>query len=641
MDFRYIDTNFAKFILSFIATEKNLSKLEREIISLTAMIVSYELSLNHVCFEISPSNKRFQFYLDDKGINIPDEKLWFETLIKCKSVIGDTEEYKPIIFDKKNKKIFLQKNFYYEKFISDRIKEMCKNSNEDKGFNDKSFLKTIFDRYKIEDFDNLKGLDKEEIQDFQTTAVYSALKNDFTIISGGPGTGKTTVLARLLSLFIEMNIKDNKDFKFALAAPTGKAAMRMNQSIKESFGFFKDVMNDKVREKLTDSKATTIHRLLKYNYRKGFSYNIDNKLDYDLVVIDEVSMIDLAMFYNVLSALKKDVKIVLIGDMNQLSSVEAGSVLADICLAMGVNDFDGEFISDVNEFIPENRKKISSSFLNLSNSPDLFSNLETPYKNHVIQLKRSFRFRGDSGIATISKMIIEPSNRDKQNIIKLMKSDQYSDCTFFPADEPSNISNLENILKKYNVAEKFQSLFNSKNHIEALEKLNEFKILSTTNQGEFGVEEINKQVEIFLKKTKIIEVIHNNENNYNFKPIMILSNDYNLNLFNGDTGIIFNGKAFFKGDDDNDVKEYFLTSLPSYQTAYAFTIHKSQGSEFNEIFVVLPNERVNTKLNLSKELIYTAITRAKNKVSIVGSEKVLKDALSTVEERNSGLVEKF
>ena len=131
-----------------------------------------------------------------------------------------------------------------------------------------------------------------------------------------------------------------------------------------------------------------------------------------------------------------------------------------------------------------------------------------------------------------------------QNIIDLMKGGKYLDCIFTSTDDVASSLSLENILEKNNIVDKFRSLFNSKDYHEALEKLNDFKILSTTNQGEFGVEEINRQIEILLKKEKIIKVNNFNDTNYDFKPIMILSNDYNLKLYNGDTGIIFKGKAY-------------------------------------------------------------------------------------------------
>ena len=409
------------------------------------------------------------------------------------------------------------------------------------------------------------------------------LKNNFHIITGGPGSGKTySVSMKLIDLH-----KNGKDLKVALAAPTGKAAVRMNESIKKFVRDKEGSISPGTRDLLIGLKAQTIHRLLGTRTNSVFfTYNEENKLPYDVIIIDECSMVDGAMMTKLLEAISDNSVLYLIGDKDQLASVEAGSVFGDLCRS-------------------ENTEIM---------------------RDKVDTLKGSRRFSKDEGIWKISQEIIGGKIED----LKAYENDeQVIIDTEFSRD----------LFERF--ALMYRDYIIEDNIEEALKKLNRVRFLCVTRSGDQSVSEYNKKIQYFLSQK--IEGFHpKSEGFYHNQPIIITSNDYKLGVFNGDVGIVrekeIKGKkvmmASFETTDEK-IREIQAGFLNHYETVFAMTIHKSQGSEFENVVVVLPLKR--GKKLLTRELLYTGVTRAMKKVLIQSPPEVIPECVSKSVMRASGL----
>ncbi len=394
----------------------------------------------------------------------------------------------------------------------------------------------------------------------QRSAIRNALINNMVIISGGPGTGKTYCTSLIKSVFTTYAEQKNLDPpKIISLAPTGKAASKMK-------------------------KGTTIHSVLRpFNDKPGFYYNKDNMLQTDMVIIDEASMVDIALMTRLLEAIPVTSKIILIGDKNQLSSVEAGSVFSEICKVQGLSH--------------------------------LFFNLEYNYRS-----------KGKTGIENLSKAIIT-SNFER--VRQILESNEFPDVRFL---EPDPGISLEFLIQD-SVKEGYLGFFNEADPLKSIELIDSFRILCAHNKGEYGTNCLNETCENILRSQ------HNSDIEEAFfkKAVMIRSNDYQKGLFNGDTGIVIQRDgiltAAFKGLE-NDIVFWRYVDLPAHETAFAITVHKSQGSEFDTVLIMIP-EKISPVL--TRQLLYTGVTRARKKVTIIGHIEVIKQALAASIDRKSGL----
>jgi len=394
--------------------------------------------------------------------------------IEKSEAIGRAGEIRPLIFDNGN--LYIQKYFVYQSRILERLGEL-----------------------------------------------------KFHIITGGPGTGKTYSLAEILD--------KRRNEKILLAAPTGKAAFRMMESL----------ANQGI-----EIEAKTIHRLLGYKHLSvSFKHTKENPLEADIIAIDECSMVDLPMMAKLLDAVPNNCDLYLLGDKHQLASVEAGSVFADICA-----------------------------------------------KYEKTELTKNWRAKEAPGIVELSKDILN-------NSVKSFDNENVHFC--------GQLS-IESLVKEY------ESLFKAQTKDEALGFLKSFQILCAIKKGRNGVENINRELLSKAKHSK-------------FTPIIITENNYQQNLFNGDVGVKDKENAYFSNGTFN------LLTLPKYEDAFAITIHKSQGSEYAKVAVVYPEKTSedNEQTILTKELLYTAITRAKRECFIYGNEGVLVDSCRKEIYRASGI----
>jgi len=443
--------------------------------------------------------------------------------------------------------------------------------------------------------------------DLQYLATALSLFTSLLVLSGGPGTGKTYTVARILAAHAAIH---PSQLRIRLAAPTGKAAARLKEAIRSA----KQSLPAQLAASIPE-EALTLHRLLRYSpHTRTFTHNHNNRLHLDLLLIDEASMIDISLMASLIKALPPTCKLLLLGDKNQLSSVDAGNLFGDICST-------GElFWSGHNAITLET----------IARTVQVETTHCSPIDPCIVQLQKSYRFASHSGIGTLSSAIKEQDERK----LNACLSASFPDLVIHKAEQNS----LAECMRRFSI-DHFAPILSSASPLEAIDHFDKSRILCSLRQGPFGVAALNSQVEQILAREKIIQP---QELHYPGRPIMILHNDYTLNLFNGDTGVLWPNasgdlRAWFLQPDGN-LCSYLPSRLPHHQTGYAITVHKSQGSEFENVLLVLPE--TDTPI-LTRELIYTAVTRAKEKLTIHAVPDIVSAAATRPGVRFSGLSQKL
>lgn len=411
-----------------------------------------------------------------------------------------------------------------------------------------------------------------ELNEKQQDAVNLGLRKALVIVSGGPGTGKTSTVVAIISAQLQVM---GTSTRIALCAPTGKAAARLGQAVQESLTRMR--LSEAIYRAIPE-KAQTLHRLLGVRRNSPrFRHDGNNPLPWDLVVVDEASMVDLALMSKFIVALRPGARLVLLGDKDQLASVESGAVLTEL-----------------SESLPGN----------------------------TVVLEQSYRFDGaikefaeaiKSGDGDAAWRLIEAS----KNELELLTSES----------EAYLLGKYRHYLESINGIEysRYTCVF---------ERFNAFRILCAMRRGSKGMENVNLYMEHQLKKYFGFSGVW-----YPGRPVMITRNDYNLGLYNGDIGICLPARAgggfrVWFVSEEGKMRSYLPSRLPEHSLAYSITIHKSQGSEFDEIAVLLPPEDTPV---LCREILYTAITRARKKVMLQCDEALFKLAVARKTSRFSGL----
>ncbi len=579
-------------------------------IFLASALVSSQTRLGHVCLDLQAFGGKV---LDEAmGLRCPGPKAWMDCL-RASPVVGGANDRTPLVLDGEGR-LYLRRYFDYQRLLGDYILEKaCQPLTEPE---EPQALKEGLSRL----FGGSTGLPDE-----QKTAACLACLQKFSVISGGPGTGKTTTVARLLVLRIEQHLAKNlagengtnpKPFTIYLCAPTGKAAMRLKESLAGALSGM--AVSDEVRIMIPD-EVRTIHRMLgTTGHSPYFRYNRDNRLPADLVVVDEASMVDLALMSKLVSALGPETSLVLLGDKDQLASVEAGSVLGDICglvqnsvvsrpLALKLENLTGQRCVSSGETISG-----------------------TGVENHVTVLTRSYRFGEKSGIGALSRAV-NVGNREEA--LRVLESRDFADVTL---ENLPGKAGLREWLRPV-VRETFGRLAGASDARESFAVLDSFRILCAVREGGYGIHEINGLVaEIFREEFRT----DTRQEWYPGRPVMVVKNDYTLKLFNGDVGITVRDDrskgrlkvVFLSGD--GSLASFAPDQLPDHETAFAMTVHKSQGSEFDQVLLILPDR--DSPL-LTRELVYTGITRAKRQVTVMADRNILAGAIERKIRRRSGL----
>ncbi|MCW3110940.1 MAG: exodeoxyribonuclease alpha subunit, partial [Segetibacter sp.] len=422
-----------------------------------AFLVSKKLSEGHICIKVNDAAEE----LEESPFYDPNSVLHNTVRLKDEPLVTVKDGTKqPFVLH--NDRLYLQRYFNYETQILHRIKEFIESEKKESDKRVKElrahagFIRSLF---------NSTGFTESSIavenMDWQLVAAVTGVLNNFTIITGGPGTGKTTTVAKILAILYTIN----PELKVALAAPTGKAAVRMAESLKASA---LDV-TDQIKERFQTMSPGTIHRLLKYVPDSPyFKHNKDNPVNYDVVIIDESSMIDVALFAKLLDAIGPGTKLILLGDKDQLASVEAGSLFGDLCKTQpGSAVLSAERAALINSFIPDSRRQISADYI-LKETPHVLS-------EHIIELKRSHRFTSDKGIGKFSKAIIK-------NDVEALRG--YLENT--PDEQVTIDTKYDNELFEQFV-EGYAEYIKEPDIKKALQKLNQLRVLCAVREGEQGL----------------------------------------------------------------------------------------------------------------------------------------------------------
>ncbi|WP_422667356.1 exodeoxyribonuclease V subunit alpha [Buchnera aphidicola] len=571
-----IDFYFSEFI-----SEKN------SIIMLIAACLSYEsrngktfLSIDYFknhCFFSNKNKNLIKKILNSLG-KITN---WLLELSQSHAV-SDGSSITPLILYKN--KLYLYKMWKAEKNILKIL-----------------YLRNNLNNINIEKFSKiLKILFPQNNDNMQKIAVTLSLLRNILFIIGSPGTGKTTTIIKIIIALIK-NTKNK--IKIQLAAPTGKAASRLNDILQDKM---LNILLDKKEQKNIPSIAITLHKL--FNIKQISYKNIFNKINLlklDVLIIDESSMIDLLMMEHIFFALSKETKIIFIGDHHQLPPIETGSILKDLCYY--ANDgYSPEIIfklQKINKYIKLKTNNTQSAFIS----------------NSICVLKENHRFHKNSGIHIFANAI----HKNEHNVIKKIFTNKIPNIVYYNIKNNLQYKNMiSQIIKKY---KKYWILINQKENMKSIiNQFQKYQVLCLLKNGMFGVTGLNEQLEYNMHQKKIIQYYNiNHKNWYIGKPIIITKNNKYLDLYNGNIGITNMSKknilqvSFL--ENKNSIKNIPVHILQDYETAWALTVHKAQGSEFNHTILVLPNTIVKI---FNKDLLYTAATRSKEKLSIYGEKKI-------------------
>lgn len=495
---------------------------------------------------------------------LPLEKISAEALAELRksNVVGGSGEFRPLILDHNN--LYLSRYHQYEARLAEHLRARSEHADVPPSDETMARLETM------------------TTDAAQKAAVVSALRRRLCIITGGPGTGKTRTAAVALSLLASQKER----VRIAVAAPTGKAAARLSSSMAEilaSFGLGGDLDHH------LPSGAQTIHRLLGWlPGQSQFRHHAGRPLPVDVLVVDEASMIDLPLMTKLLDALHPEARLVLLGDRDQLASVEAGHVLGDICAA-GIGAI----------------------------------------RECVTELTTNHRFGKESGIHSLASAV---RTGDVENTRLLL---DFGSADLAARPLPSRLSDA--LIGP--LVEGWAPVLKAKTPTEALARLNDFRILCAVREGAQGVGTLNRIAEQVLAARSLI---HPRGGHYAGRPVLIHRNDHSARLYNGDLGILLPDasgelRAFFPGDD-NQLRSFAPERLPEHETAFAMTVHKAQGSEFGSALVILPE--LDSPI-LTRELLYTAVTRARKRAEIWWTPAALQSALRRRVERWSGLRSRF
>lgn len=586
--FSPLDLHFARFM-------GKLSKAPSEELVLAAALVSRFTREGHICFDLS---LREGLPVSEQGKGFPEAGKWAKKL-RQSGVVGSPGDHRPMILDDKGR-LFLFRYWEYQEELARGIRTRIIH---ERGHSDRESLRRGLAR--------IFPAPEEGGIDWQKVAGFAAATRKFCVITGGPGTGKTTTVAKILALLMEQSM--GRGLRAALVSPTGKGAARLQEAmkkVKENLACEQDV------KALIPEKASTIHRLLGPAVGSPyFRFNAQNHLPLDAVVVDEASMVDLPLMSKLVQALPSHARFILLGDKDQLSSVEAGAVLGDICDTGRPHPFSVAFCRDI-------QKATGHRIEGSRDAPRL--------SDSIVVLTRSFRFGENSGIASVSRSV---NAGDGDKALQILKHEGQGDVSWKPVPP---LKSLPRVLKEHAV-EQFHDLFRAEEPEAVFQCLERFKVLCALREGPFGVNTVNLILEHLFREQRLIR---GQGKWYRGRPVLVTRNDYTLHLYNGDVGIALPDsrargelRVFFQAPGGT-FRAFHPVRLPEHETVYALTVHKSQGSEFDRVLLILPDRDSPV---LTRELIYTGITRGREHVEVWGEEDVFRRAVSRRTTRLSGL----
>ena len=540
-EFADIDRHFARFINDFG---------EGELPAIAAAMLSRNIRHGHICLDLVKGPVHF-----DEPLPVfiwPKLETWEKAFTKNRA-IGGPADGRPLVLDNAGR-LYLRRYWEYEKALAEAILLRC---------------------------DSQKPANPRT-GDLQELAIETALARRFVVISGGPGTGKTTTVLKILERMLSQPGGEN--LRIALAAPTGKAAARLQETLLAGGA-------NGVRQDRLPKSASTLHRLLGSRRNSVyFRHNAKNPLPVDLVVVDEASMVPLTMMAKLFAALPHRANVILLGDRDQLSSVEPGAVLGDIARA--------------------------------ASEPG-------PLQGSLVVLDKNYRFGNESNIFALCNAVREG---EIERALKILNSGERPDVISGRTPPPVQVT--ERLRQR--VIAGYSAYLRAPDPAEALKEFKKFRVLCALRTGPYGVESLNRTIEKILREERLVT---GTQTTYAGMPILITQNDYQLRLYNGDIGILLPDPAdgsllaWFIGEDGG-IRRVPPARLPEYEPAFVMTVHKSQGSEFDNVLLILPDKESPV---LTRELIYTGLTRARSRVEVWFQESVLRAAIARTIQRGSGL----
>ncbi|EKW5589000.1 exodeoxyribonuclease V subunit alpha [Raoultella planticola] len=574
-------------------------------VKLAAAVLSRDAGEGHVCLPISrlrtdeflsgKTNELREQLLAQAGV--PDD---WSALLLASEAVSDGERPTPIVLC--GDRLYLNRMWRNELTVA-------------RFFNEANQVVDVDEALLAQTLDALFPA-SDEI-DWQKVAAAVALTRRISVISGGPGTGKTTTVARLLAALIQTTRQPR--CRIRLAAPTGKAAARLTESLGEALRRLPLTDEQKA---LLPTEASTLHRLLGAQPgSQRMRYHAGNPLHLDVLVVDEASMIDLPMMARLIDALPEHGRVIFLGDRDQLASVEAGAVLGDICAWVNAGYTAG--------------RAAQLERLTGHPVPAGESDVAGALRDSLCLLQKSYRFGSHSGIGSLARAV---NNGDRHGVRATLRQ-AFEDIVLHPL---STTEEYEAMLEQSQAGYgRYLQLLRERTEPEALiAAFGEFQLLCALRDGPYGVSGVNEQLEQMLNRRRAI-TLPRHSRWYEGRPVMISRNDSALGLFNGDIGIALErgeGLRVWFPMPDGSIKSVQPSRLPEHDTAWAMTVHKSQGSEFDHAALILPAKIVPL---VTRELVYTAITRAKQRLSIYADEQVLTQSIVARTERRSGLADIF
>ncbi|NMY29354.1 exodeoxyribonuclease V subunit alpha [Pseudomonas sp. WS 5021] len=638
---------------AFVGFLHELDPQADPLVLLAAALTSHQLGHGHVCLDLFETLNAPDFALSlppegdlSSGVMLPSQLLdgldgdhWCQALaaspLVALAVDGSVAaQSRPLVLS--GKRLYLRRYWTYERRIDSALRQRL----------------AAQEAVSADLPQRLNGLFQQPppdgVVDWQKLACALATRGAFSIVTGGPGTGKTTTVVRLLALLQAPAVEQGTALRIRLAAPTGKAAARLTESISQQVRSLQ--VPEAVREKIP-TEVTTVHRLL--GSRPGtrhFRHHAGNLLPLDVLVVDEASMIDLEMMANLLDALPPHARLVLLGDKDQLASVEAGAVLGDLC-----RDAEAGWYS------PGTRQWLESVSGESLAGSGLQEDLDAshPLAQQVVMLRYSRRFGEGSGIGQLARWVNQ-QNPEQARLLLDAGSHDLS-CLRLKGEHDRALERLV-LDGQGGHAQGYRYYLNLLRTTrppaqtprddprwtdwarQLLQAFDAFQLLCAVRKGPWGVEGLNQRITAALLKARLID---SDQQWYEGRPVLMTRNDYGLGLMNGDIGIALKlpesdggpqvlRVAFPRNDGQGGVRFVLPSRLNDVETVYAMTVHKSQGSEFAHTALILPDA-----LNpvLTKELIYTGITRAKDRFSLIETRgAVFEEAVRRKVKRLSGLM---
>jgi exodeoxyribonuclease V alpha subunit len=656
-----LDLQFARFVM-------RLGPHDPPEVALAACLVSHATGDGHVCIDLAASAGRPLLTLGDgTRIVAPPLARWVEAL-RGSPRVGAPGDYRPLVLDARHR-LYLYRYWDYERQLAADLLARARRQPD------------TVDAVRLRaDLDRLFPAPTAGETDWQRVAAAVALQRRCCVISGGPGTGKTTTVIRLLALLLLQ--AGDRPLRIALAAPTGKAAGRLQEAVRLAKPGLD--LPPAVRAAIPED-AATLHRLLGARPDSVyFRHDRHHPLPVDVLVVDEASMVDLALMAKLTQALPLQARLILLGDKDQLASVEAGAVLGDICSGGGLSAAGAQQLAALigqPVAIPaadddaaaaagmlhapslaaemptaalrrtagagrasrRARPRTEQAQLALDLCvPDLPAPAQRPpappaagptLADAIVLLQQSYRFGPDSGIGQLARAVQRGRARQA---VELLARGRHADLGWQPVAAAQELALRLAARAVQGLEPYLRAVLDGAAPDRAFAAFGRFQILCALRRGPAGVEGVNPLVEDALRAQRLIPP---RQSWYPGRPVMVTRNDYNLRLFNGDLGLALVDpgdprlRVYFQSADGS-LRRFPPSRLPPHETVFAMTVHKSQGSEFDRVLLVLPQS--GSPL-LTRSLLYTGITRARSAVEIWGDRDILAEGVARLPRRSSGL----